>query len=218
MSGLLAKDICLIKKRRMFMIITIVMAWILGVMGANDFVVGYLAMLGAVFVVSTISYDEMNDGYSFLFTLPIDAKGYVIEKFILSYFISVIFWIIGVVFLYIGRVLAGLIMGDFTAYLIMIPTAFFIVAVMIPLQLKFGAEKSRAVMILGVGICMALWFIIEKIMDSINAGEAAITDNFLAFFSNMTAGTVTLVMYLITLVVTIISVCTSISVLKNKEM
>lgn len=39
-------------------------------------------MLTIIVIVGTISYDEYDNGYRFLMTLPIDAKMYVLEKYI----------------------------------------------------------------------------------------------------------------------------------------
>ncbi len=43
-------------------------------------IVGYCTMFGMLFTVNTISYDEFDHGYLFLFTLPVTRKDYVLEK------------------------------------------------------------------------------------------------------------------------------------------
>lgn len=47
-------------------------------------------MICSMFSLSTISYDEFDNGNAFLFSLPITRKGYVIEKYIFGIMLGVI--------------------------------------------------------------------------------------------------------------------------------
>ena len=52
-------------------------------MGA-DFIAVYIPSVMAVYSGNTISYDENGHGYTYLFSLPVNKKIYVREKYILS--------------------------------------------------------------------------------------------------------------------------------------
>ncbi len=72
MKGLLIKDFRLMKTQiRMFLIfiaIAVAMA-----ISADDtsFMIGFITFVFSLFTLSTISYDEFDNGNAFLFTLPI---------------------------------------------------------------------------------------------------------------------------------------------------
>lgn len=84
MLGLLIKDFQLMWKQKSFFIIIIVVGCLL-TMGYNDFtfMVGFITFILSLFTVSSISYDEFDNGYPFLFTLPFSRKTYVIENMFL---------------------------------------------------------------------------------------------------------------------------------------
>lgn len=55
-------------------------------------IVGYCTMFGMLFTVNTISYDEFDHGYLFLFTLPVTRKDYVLEKYVFMMLCGGGFW------------------------------------------------------------------------------------------------------------------------------
>lgn len=80
MKGLLIKDMRLLMnqgKTRFLMLVAV--SLILSVMGAASpsFVVSYITIIFSFFTASTISYDEYDNCYLFLMTLPVTRKGYV---------------------------------------------------------------------------------------------------------------------------------------------
>ena len=83
MSGLFEKDLRMIMQRKKVFIIFVLLAVFIGYSQVSpEFVLGYIPMLTIIVIVGTISYDEYDNGYRFLMTLPIDAKMYVLEKYI----------------------------------------------------------------------------------------------------------------------------------------
>ena len=83
MRGLLEKDIRLLMHSKQKFLCFIAIAIVLGVTQKNTFMLGYSTFLIAALLVSTLSYDELDHGFTFLFTLPIDRKMYVREKYLL---------------------------------------------------------------------------------------------------------------------------------------
>ena len=87
MKGLLIKDFSLLKNQKNFFILVFVMAGFLTIANGAEsspatFVLPYVGFVSSFFVLSTISYDEYDNGNAFLFTLPFERKVYVVEKYV----------------------------------------------------------------------------------------------------------------------------------------
>ena len=61
-------------------IMYVLLCVMMGFSTQGAFMVGYTVMLCGVLGISTISYDQAENGMPFLFTLPIDRQGYVREN------------------------------------------------------------------------------------------------------------------------------------------
>ena len=98
MKGLLIKDIRLLKGQSTILLALLVLvAVFMGVVSdvSSFFVVAYITIFFSIFVASTISYDEYDNGYLFLMTLPVTRKKYVNEKYIFGILISIFAWCVG---------------------------------------------------------------------------------------------------------------------------
>ncbi len=86
----------MIQKNFMFLILMIVIGML---MFGDDiiFPLGFLCFVASLFTISTISYDDYDNGNAFLFTLPITRKSYVIEKYFLGIIFSCITWLVAVI-------------------------------------------------------------------------------------------------------------------------
>lgn len=86
MKGLFVKDIELMKQQKQFFILVVVMEVILNLAGSGSvsFATGYFTIVTAIFAITTISYDEFDNGLAFLMTLPVTRKQYVAEKYLLG--------------------------------------------------------------------------------------------------------------------------------------
>ena len=75
MKGLLIKDFKLLKgQKNFFMAITAISIIMIIVSPGTSFPIGFLGFVGALFSLSSISYDEFDNGNAFLFSLPITRK------------------------------------------------------------------------------------------------------------------------------------------------
>ena len=75
MKGLLIKDFKLLKgQKNFFMTITAISIIMIIVSPGTSFPIGFLGFVGALFSLSSISYDEFDNGNAFLFSLPITTK------------------------------------------------------------------------------------------------------------------------------------------------
>lgn len=172
MKGLLMKDIRLMIGQKFYyiMILMIAMAFLYT---ANDpsFVTGYCSILCMMFAVSSISYDEFDNGYAFLFTLPVSRKEYVREKYVFGFLLGVFSWLLSVGLLLVYHMVAGgnWKMGDALFAATMIVLIFqVLLSVLIPLQLKFGSEKGRMVQLAVYGGIIAVAFVGMKVVKSLD--------------------------------------------------
>ena len=161
MLGMMRKDLCLLLQRSRAMIVMVGVGVIIGFSTDGGFMIGYLTMISAILTIGTISYDEFDNGYPFLLTLPVTRRSYVTAKYIFCFLGDLVGWAAASV-IYAGCCLAkgaGLGMEQLAAALVFLPVVGLMSAVMLPLQLKYGAEKSRlalAVLFGGIGVLGAL--------------------------------------------------------------
>ncbi len=181
MLGLMEKDLRLTLARKQTLLIFCVMALIMGISMEGPFVIGYLTMLATIVAVSTISYDEFDNGFAFLMTLPFDRKTYVREKYLFSLILAAAAWCIGVMLYCIGSVVrhnATALTGERPIRFALVPALYLSAAIMIPLQLKYGSEKSRIVLFIIFGIIAIVIFGSNKVFGGANilAGLAMTLD------------------------------------------
>ena len=96
-KGLLIKDFQLMKNQGKILIAIFVVIAAFGIFadGNSSFLTAYFTIFVALFTTSTISYDEYDSGYLFLFTLPISRRGYVTEKYVFGILSVLIAWCFG---------------------------------------------------------------------------------------------------------------------------
>ena len=116
-------------------------------------------------VYATISYDYFEKGMSFLFTLPVSKKSYVLEKYLLTVLVELCVAAF-VVLIEVGNVLLGnpadwmtLLVAGVSCFV----TAMIIIAVYIPVYIKFGPEKSRIALLILIGSVGAISYLVYKV-------------------------------------------------------
>lgn len=189
MRGLLIKDLKILsKQKKTWMLMILISVAMLLTTSDVSFVIGYVTVLASFVALSTISYDEMDNGYTFLFTLPIDVKEYVLTKYILSISVSAIVWgVTNILFVIAGE---GAYRGeDFGGAILLLALALIMQFVMIPLQLKFGAEKSRMVYLIIVGVVVLLGLLFGQFSGYLPdmSGLAAWMEGFFILFAVIVA-------------------------------
>ena len=151
MKGLLVKDFQYMLTQKTFFIMIITLGIALSFLTASaGFVVGYIVFILGFFTLNTITFDEMDNGFAYLFTLPISRKTDVLEKYIFGIFASAIATVIAVA---LGVASNAIIhQGDTTDILITGAVSFGLVCVFLalnlPIHLRFQGEKARMVLIM----------------------------------------------------------------------
>ena len=167
MRGLFEKDFRLLCQNRQTLVLFLMMAVFLGLTQNGTFVLGYLSFTFSILLTSTISYDEMDQGFEFLMTLPVTPKTYVKEKYGFCT-VGVIFSVVlsGIIYLIVKgihgeQILLG---EELLTVLIFVPIVWCVIAIMVPIQLKFGAEKGRiAILMVYGGSAFLLYFVLKWI-------------------------------------------------------
>lgn len=167
MKGLLIKDFNLLKKRGIFLFVFIVgyTVYQLGTFNM-EWAVGFGTLMITMFSLTTITYDEYENGMPFLLTLPIRRVDYVREKYVFGFLITTVMWMLLVAACFLFDIMIwrkdG---GDFgvklvicVAYLVFV---YFLISLQIPLKLKF-AERSgivTTIVVVIIGVFCSIVFI-----------------------------------------------------------
>ena len=217
MTGLLVKDFKLMATQKNFFLVILLIA--IGMISFTEdvsFPLGFLTFVLSLFTLSTISYDEFDNGYAFLFTLPITRVGYVLEKYCLGFLLGFSSWLLAT---FLG--LIATVVKDTTSLTeiwqiaaMILPVMIIIQSLMIPFQLKFGGEKGRIAIIAAVGLLVVAGVVIVKGAKLFFNVDLIAQLNTLPIVS---IGTLFLVALVIALLLLALSVRISISIMKKKQ-
>lgn len=212
MAGLLVKDMRLILRNKPYVVLFIVLTVMLGFSQEGTFILGYFPYAMMILNINTIGYDEMDNGYQFLMTLPINAKTYVREKYILSLAGAVFSWLIAAILYFASRALHGTsieIQSEVPLIAAFLPVIVLMGDLMIPLELKFGIENSRAVV---AGLCGVLGVVIFTFAKF--TGDNGIVA---AFSYSMSGGMFACLAVCLMVFLTVLSYVISVRVMEKKE-
>lgn len=215
MKGLLLKDMLILKNQKKTMLMIVILGIALSLTMQITSVIVYFMMLGCMLALGTFAYDEMDNGYSFLFTLPVSRKTYVREKYLFMItwvLICAIFGIIccGILVLTgLGKLENG--WSDIPEYtLSMLTVILLIIAVSVPLRVKFGSERSRIVIYIIVGAGLLLGVIVSRI-----AGPA--TESAKAFITGLAPAKVIPILAAVSVILLLISEQITQKIIAKKE-
>lgn len=91
MKAMLIKDWKLMKGQKQFVFILCIFLAVFGATSNNlGFLISYMTLMATIFSISTISYDEYNNGMVYLLALPISRRKYVEEKYLFCLLTSLI--------------------------------------------------------------------------------------------------------------------------------
>ncbi|MDD6291147.1 MAG: ABC-2 transporter permease [Lachnospiraceae bacterium] len=215
MKGLLVKDFRQIMKQSKFLLLILILAICLNLNGDGSFVFGYLTFVGGFLVLNTISYDEYDNTLPFLFTLPVERRSYVIEKYVFGILVCVVGWLAGLVV----TLVQSLFLPDMPLQEILmsapvfVPIFMLMLSVMIPFPLIFGREKGTIVMMVVMGAFIALSYWLDRILTE----RGIYISQFLDSLSGMTLGMVLLIAFAVAFIVLSISCVACLTAMRKKE-
>lgn len=212
MKGLLVKDFKLMKVQRnfFFLLIAIFIAYAI-VYDDVTFMIGFVTFGMSMFTLSTISYDEFDNGSAFLLTLPISRKSYAEEKYVLALLLSLGSWII--------TVLLAIILTKSPASETLVPAAIIFIAVlvlqavMLPIQIKFGGEKGRIALIAVVSLLALVCIGIGKLLEMLGVDIFTALDH----LPSVSTGVLLIIAAAVAAAILLISMRISIAIMNKKE-
>lgn len=165
MKGLIIKDYCLILQQKTSMFFMLALAVLFNFTFEGLFGAGYLTMVAVMMVIGTVSYDEFDNGYPFLMTLPVSRREYVTAKYVFALSFCGIAWLVGLATCVLyrmmteGRVNLPEMIAETAAF---IPMVLIFLSVVFPLQFKFGTEKGKIATLCFLGAIVAGIFVGAK--------------------------------------------------------
>lgn len=171
MSGLLVKDFRLMLQRKQFFLLLLVIMVCLLLNNNYNFIFSYLTMIAALMSLSTLSYDEAENCYAFLMTMPVERKHYVREKYLFGLICGILAWTAGAAVCAAGVLLKlpaveNFSYRDIIYTLLNIAVGLLILDAALPFQLKFGMEKGRLMAVVMFGAFTAVALGIMKLMKT----------------------------------------------------
>lgn len=212
MNGLLEKDFRLISKRLTYFVMLAGIIIFLGFSAEVSFIAAYVPILAALSSITTISYDEFDNGMSYIFTLPVKARDYAVEKYVFGFILG----IVGSVFAILSVLIVGMIKNeavDIETMLLILPIFLTMMGVMFPIELKFGAEKSRIAMFIVFGSVVGVGILGKKIIEALNVDLTPILTKINSMPNALVAGSIVL----INVIIFVVSLFISIKIMEKKE-
>ena len=216
MTGLMVKDLRILLKNKQNLLLFVIIAVVISFTADSSFIIGYLTFVSVVLAISTISYDEFDNGYPFLMTLPITRRAYVTGKYILCIFAILIAWILALALCFVSDMILGnpvLVKDTLMMAVVMIPLPALAMSVMLPLQLKYGAERSRLVIFAVAGIGAIVGYGILKLSETAGLDFGRLMER----LSGIPDAVACLILIGIGIVATLISMAASNAIMKKKE-
>lgn len=218
MRGLLVKDFRLLRQRARFFVVLLIVALLVGTARHDStFVVSYLTLVMGIFAASSISYDEYDNCYCFLLTLPIDRRAYTREKYLFGILLGVSAWLVGIA-IHCGAVVyhgqQANLASNLLEALLYIPMFLLLNSLIFPFQLKYGAERGRMALLVAVGIFVVALLAVNRMARAagLPIGELA------SYLSGMGTQEVLLGSFLIAAAATGASYRISLGIMEKKEL
>ena len=217
MKGLLIKDMSLMLGQKRFFLIVLGMGGMLMVTSEDpSSAMGYVMMLMTIFSLNTFSYDEHENGMSFLMTLPINRKLYVLEKYVFTGILACASGVLATVMtcgVSIIRNLEVNIKEILATGGVLMAMSFFIFAVTLPLMIKFGSEKGRVALF---AVFAVIGVIVTLVMKGLEATGSNLSE-LIMFLDKMSVSTIVFAGAAVLFVMVLVSYLAAVSIISKKE-
>ena len=158
MKGLLLKDLLNLRTQGRIILLFVGFYFVLGVINqSGDSFGGVVALLFAMLAVTALAYDERAGWDKYALTMPISRRDLVVSKYLLGVLLSFAGLLLNLVFQLVF-VKAALVDGLLVS-LALFGVGLFFLALMLPINFKWGVEKGRIltmVILFGPTILIAL--------------------------------------------------------------
>lgn len=186
----------------------------------SSFIVSYFPMIAMMLVISTIAYDNHENGVGFLMTMPVSQGDYAVAKYIFSVIGLFSAWVVAIfvqfISLFIQKtpfVVSDIVLEDF----MILPVFFIITSIMIPVEFKFSSEKSKIVLFVICGIIILIMLAGKSVLEFVQTNFGVDFEAMAAKADTLSPITVIAVLYAFCVVIISISMVISIRIMKKKE-
>ena len=216
MKGLILKDLLTLKNQMRNIMIIIIGFIILSIMMENYFYIAFIIPFYIVMlVISTFSYDELNNANTYIVALPYNRKTIVKARYYLSLMSIITSLLIGAILSLVTPLLNPDMdfMSTFASSVATIIGVILVISLLMPCFYKFGVQKGRVILFIAI---MAVSFLIGIILSLFENSTLKIAEFFRALENTnyviLIAGAI-----LIILLILYISYLFSCKIFKNKE-
>ena len=216
MKGLILKDLLTLKNQMRNIMIIIIGFIILSIMMENYFYIAFIIPFYIVMlVISTFSYDELNNANTYIVALPYNRKTIVKARYYLSLMSIITALLIGAILSFIiPQFNANMdFMSTFASSVATIIGVILVISLLMPCFYKFGVQRGRVILFIAI---MAVSFLIGIILSLFENSTLKIAEFFSALENTnyviLIAGAI-----LIILLILYISYLFSCKIFKNKE-
>lgn len=216
MKGLILKDLLTLKNQMRNIMIIIIGFIILSIMMENYFYISFIIPFYIVMlVISTFSYDELNNANTYIVALPYNRKTIVKARYYLSLMSIITSLLIGAILSLVTPLLNPDMdfMSTFASSVATIIGVILVISLLMPCFYKFGVQKGRVILFIAI---MAVSLLIGVILSLFENSTLKIAEFFSALENTnyviLIAGAI-----LIILLILYISYLFSCKIFKNKE-
>lgn len=207
MKGLLIKDLRLLYTQKSGLLLMCGLAVALSFYAelGSLFLVLYVTVFSCMLGLNTIAYDQFDNGYAFLFTLPITRRQYVAEKYIFSLCVPLLFWLCSIVTVCILQRGDTSVTEQFTWGAFGPLSILFITAFSIPIHLKFPSSLASAIVSMGMAGIMLLCL------------NPDVLDIFSQYLPRLTEPAAYLLLFIPGIALYLLSMCLSIHIIEKRD-
>lgn len=214
MKGLLRKDLYNLKEQiKVYLILPMMAIFFAVQMDSLESAQAIFGMLIILIPISSFAYDEYSDFNSYALTLPLRRSDLVYSKYLLSFLVGIVSFLIALLTTLILYTVFGdthFIGADMRSIILAQSIAFFgiflMAAMLFPILFKYGSNKGRMIMvILFVSFSIACYAIFSL--------DITISASFIDFVLR----NIIWIAIILFVVVFALSILSSIRIMKNKE-
>mgnify|MGYP001860355985 FL=1 len=216
MKGLILKDLLILKNQMRNILIVILGFILLSIWMENYFYIAFIIPFYIIMlVISTFSYDDLNNSNTYIVALPYDRKTIVKARYVLSLISIITAFLIGLILsLVIPMFNSDMdFMSTFASCTATILSVILVIALLMPFFYKFGVQKGRMILFIAIMGISLLIGIILSLFENSNLKIAQ-------FFSNLQQMNYIMLIaiaIIIMLLILYISYVFSCKIYKNKE-
>ncbi len=213
MKGLLTKDFSLMMQRKSYFMLILALGIMMNFTMENGlFITGWMIAIMSLFSISTMSYDEYDNGLPFLMTLPIYRRTYALEKYLFSFICGSGAWVVSMLLIIIRAIVNGNninILEELMGTVVIVPIALIYLSTCLPFNFKFGVEKGRMILFIECGVIGLIPLLVSKIFPDYIKLKAV--------FDSLGMAGLGIMLLILCIIIAAASVVVSCKIMDNKE-